>query len=322
MINHKNQSPTMLLILDGFGYRKDEKGNAVANANMPYWDNLLKTYPNVLLNASGTAVGLVPGYMGNSEVGHTCMGSGRIIKTSLVKFNEAIKNNSFFKSETLIKHFTELKSNNKSLHLMGLLSDAGVHSHKFHLYAIIKLAQQIGIKNVFIHAFLDGRDTPAKSAPTHLSKLDGFCKTLNYGKIATIHGRFYAMDRDQNWNRTQKTYNTLTSKQIAEQQTWQTVLKSFYNKNITDEFIEPTQLIPNATIKNNDGIFFFNYRPDRARQLTESFINPDFNHFPVKNLNSTNNTLAFFISTTRYKDEFAKFNKHFIIFGITTSLTL
>lgn len=308
MINVEKNKPTMLLILDGFGYRKEKNGNAVAHAHMPIWNNLLKIYPNILLNASGTAVGLLPGYMGNSEVGHTCIGSGRIIKTSLVKFHEAIEDGSFFKNKMLINNFEKLIKNKKNLHLMGLLSDAGVHSHEFHLYAIIKLAKQVGVKNVFIHAFLDGRDTPPKSAPIYLEKLEKFCKTIKCGKIATIHGRFYAMDRDQNWDRTEKSYNILTTEKIKTEQTWQNVLTNFYDKNITDEFIEPTQLIPNTTIKEGDGIFLFNFRPDRARQLTESFINPNFNHFPVKKLNSTDHTLSFFVSTTRYKDEFKKFN--------------
>ena len=186
--------------------------------------------PNLLLNASGKAVGLLDGYMGNSEVGHTCMGSGRIVKTSLAKFHEAIENKSFFKNELLIKNFENLKKENKALHLMGLLSDAGVHSHQFHLYVLIQLAKQIGLRKIFIHAFLDGRDTPAKSAAIYLEKLENLCKKLNCGKIATLHGRFYAMDRDNNWDRTQKTYNVLTEKQNIPEKTWQQILQGSYKK--------------------------------------------------------------------------------------------
>ena len=308
MIQKENGTPTMLLILDGFGYRKEKGGNAIVAANMPNWQNLVKNYPNLLLKASGKAVGLLEGYMGNSEVGHTCMGSGRIVKTVLVKFHEAIENKTFFKNKLLIKNFEILKKESKSLHLMGLLSDAGVHSHQSHLYALIHLAKQVGLQKVFIHAFLDGRDTPAKSASIFLEKLENLCEKLNCGKIATLSGRFYAMDRDNNWDRTQVCYNILTKKQNNPEQTWQQVLQNSYKNNITDEFLEPIQLIKNGTIQKNDGVFFFNFRLDRARQLTESFINPEFNHFPVKNLNPTNNTLSFFITTTRYKKEFQKFS--------------
>ena len=321
----KNYSPTMLIILDGFGYRKNADGNAIKAANMPNWKEWLKVYPNCLLKASGEAVGLLPGYMGNSEVGHTCMGSGRIVKTTLAKFHEAINNKSFFKNELLLKNFEKLKKENKTLHLMGLLSDAGVHSHECHLHAFIQLASMVGLKKVFIHAFLDGRDTPPKSAATYLQRLDDICKKFNCGTLTTMHGRFYAMDRDNNWDRTKVSYEILTARQDPSTElrangrvnlstaknlknvTWQQALEDSYAKNITDEFFYPIQLHQDGIIQKEDGVVFFNFRPDRARQLTESFINPEFKEFKTKDLNSTTNTLTFFITTTRYKKEFEKF---------------
>jgi len=301
-------SPTMLIILDGFGYREESDGNAVKAATMPNWNKWLKIYPNYLLKASGEAVGLLPGYMGNSEVGHTCMGSGRIIKTTFTKFQENINNKSLFKNKMLLQNFENLKKENKTLHLIGLLSDAGVHSHEYHLHAFIELASIVGLEKVFIHAFLDGRDTPSKSAAIYLQKLDNICKKFNCAKLVTMHGRFYAMDRDNNWDRTEVSYKILCNQQQNFQNiTWQQALKNSYTKDITDEFFFPIQLQQDSIIQKRDGIVFFNFRPDRSRQLTESFINPEFKEFKTKNLNSTTGTLAFFITTTKYKKEFEKF---------------
>ncbi len=304
------ETPTMLLILDGFGYSKEKFGNAIAHAKMPNWNKWLKEYPNRLIHASGEFVGLPPGCIGNSEVGHTNMGSGRIVKTALVKFNEIIENGSIFQNKLLIDHFNMLKEEDKALHLMGLLSDAGVHSHIKNLFALIELAKRLDLKKVSIHAFLDGRDTPAESATKYLEQLQEICTKNNY-KIASLHGRFYAMDRDNNWDRIEKSYNVLCDIHQPEDKndlTWQEVLQKSYEQNITDEFIEPILLCKDSYIKASDGVLFFNYRPDRAMQLTECFINPNFDHFKVKDLNSTDGTLSFFISTTRYKKEFKEFN--------------
>ncbi|MFC1894744.1 2,3-bisphosphoglycerate-independent phosphoglycerate mutase [Candidatus Dependentiae bacterium] len=301
--------PTMLIILDGFGYNPKKENNAVATANMPNFKKWLTIYPNCLLNASGKAVGLPSGYMGNSEVGHSTIGSGRITETILSKFNQTIENKSFFDNKLLIKKFEYLKNHNKNLHLMGLLSDSGVHSHQSHLFALIELAHKLRLKKVFVHAFLDGRDTPPKSALNYLSKLDTIFKKFNCGKLATLHGRFYAMDRDKNWNRTQISYNTLCNKQYNFVNiSWEKALQKSYTQNITDEFLEPIKLDQAGTIQKNDGVLFFNFRPDRANQLTECFINPKFNHFLVKDLNTTDKTLSFFITTTRYKKDFINFN--------------
>lgn len=345
--------PTMLIILDGFGISKHKKGNAVLAAKMPTWKNLLTHYPHTTLKASGTAVGLLPGYIGNSEVGHTTLGTGRIVETTLKKFDEAIENKSIFKNKTLLNNLKKIKPNN-ALHLIGLLSDGGVHSHEKHLYTLIKLAKKLKIKNVFIHPILDGRDVPPKSAAKYLKRLDKVCRDLKCGKIATIHGRFYAMDRDNNWDRTKISYDilcdphpsihpssleastdtqgervprneTITDRQVprfmytarpeyfAKQNVskgavFQEALKNSYTQDITDEFFYPIRLIEDGKIKKSDGVIFFNFRPDRARQLTESFINPSFKHFKTQSLN-----LKFFTTTTRYKDEFKKF-KNDILF--------
>ena len=301
MLKSNNLKPTMLIILDGFGISKQKKGNAIMAAKMPTWNQLLKNYPHTTLKASGTSVGLLPGYIGNSEVEHTTIGAGKIVKTVLKKFHESIDNGTIFQNKILLNNLKKIKKDN-ALHLIGLLSDGGVHSHEKHLYALLKLAKKLKIKNVFIHPFLDGRDVAPKSAAKYLKRLDKICKELKCGQIATIHGRFYAMDRDNNWDRTKISYNILTKqKEKIEFSSWKEALKNSYAKNITDEFFYPTRLLENGFIKKNDGIIFFNFRPDRARQLTESFIDPNFKHFKTQKLN-----LKFFITTTRYKEEFKK----------------
>lgn len=307
MAHLRGFSPTMLVIIDGFGHKDASNGNAVALARMPTWDHLLQKYPNTLLEASGEAVGLPPGYMGNSEVGHTCIGAGRIVKTFLAKCNASIDDKSFFSNNTLIEAFTNIKKNNKSLHLMGLLSDAGIHSHEKHLYALLTLAKQIDLPKVFIHPFLDGRDTPPKSAVSYLKKLESFCENLGCGTIATIHGRLYAMDRDKNWNRTKLTYDTLTKTSPIKFHNWEEALEDYYGEKVTDEFIPPTSLTKKAPISAGDGIVFFNFRPDRAKQLTEAFINPKFNSFNVSQKN-----LCCFVSMVQYDASFLHYNNQVI----------
>jgi len=302
MIDSKRTSPTMLLILDGFGYRKDSEGNAVAHANMPNWKFLQENYTYTYLHAAGKYVGLPEGYAGNSEVGHLCIGAGRIIKTTFSKINELIDSGKFFKNEMLIENFKKLAQAEKSLHLMGLLSDAGVHSHEDHLYAFIDLAKQEGIKNIFVHAFLDGRDTPPRSAKKYLKKLDDFLTNNGVGKIASLHGRFYAMDRDGNWDRTKKSYDVICGIDKSNiSHSWEEIIDESYEKDVTDEFVEPTLINENGAVQDGDGIVFFNFRPDRARQLTESFINPNFDKFTTKN------NLSFFISPIIYDEKFMKF---------------
>ncbi|MCK4517961.1 phosphoglycerate mutase (2,3-diphosphoglycerate-independent), partial [Candidatus Babeliales bacterium] len=285
MIQTEKKAPTMLLILDGFGYRREKDGNAIANAKMPTWHSLVQRYPHTLLMASGRAVGLPDGYMGNSEVGHLCMGAGRIVPTILSRFNDAIDDGSFFSNKIILEKLTQLKNENKPLHLIGLLSDAGVHSHTKHLFVIIEIAKKVGLKSIFIHVILDGRDTPPKSAKKYLQELENYCEEQKVGKIASIHGRFYAMDRDENWKRTEKSYNVLTgdkpgSGKPGSDVTWQEVLDQSYRQEITDEFVEPVLLDGGKTIRQDDGVFFFNFRSDRARQLTQCFINSARAKFP------------------------------------------
>ena len=296
--------PIALVILDGFGYKKESHGNAIAHAHMPFWRYLCSHYPVTLLYASGAAVGLPDGFMGNSEVGHLTLGAGRVIPSILKKFHDAIDDNSIASHPVLLKNFAALKKSGGSLHLMGLLSDAGVHAHTKHLMALCALAQKQGITKIYIHAFLDGRDTPPQSAVIYLEALQAFIdKHCPQAVIASLHGRFYAMDRDKNWDRTQKSYAVLCdqTKQIS-RLSWQEALQDAYASGATDEFVVPILLDPDGIIKPGDGVVFYNFRPDRAMQLTEAFIYPHFSHF--KNNMYVGNAISFFTTTTRYKEEF------------------
>jgi 2,3-bisphosphoglycerate-independent phosphoglycerate mutase len=327
MNNINRNPPVMLVILDGFGHSSKSPGNAVAHAKMPFWKWLTQNYPHTLLHAAGEHVGLPEGYIGNSEVGHLTIGSGRIVESVLKKFHDEIISNKFFENKILISNFSKLKQPNtnqpdsvsshtdKALHLIGLLSDGGVHSHESHLYACLKLAKNLGLKNVFIHVILDGRDVAPKSAAIYLNRLEAECKQLGCGQIASISGRFYAMDRDNNWDRTRQFYDMLVGENPSNNTTpqpWQTVLSKEYSNIRTDEFVTPTLINPDGFIKPGDGVVFFNFRPDRAKQITESFINPDFDKFKVSNLCSTNHTLAFFITPTRYSEGFAKYSNEIL----------
>jgi 2,3-bisphosphoglycerate-independent phosphoglycerate mutase len=289
------KKPTVLVILDGFGYRKEKKFNAIAQARTPHIDFWMEHFPTTLLRASGTAVGLLDNMIGNSEVGHLTIGCGRIIEQPLTIIHHAIENKSIFSHPLLLEKFALLKHKNEPLHIMGLLSDAGIHSHVELLYALLKMAVEHGLTKIYVHAFLDGRDTPPKSAAIYLSQLDTILHTLGHGIIATMQGRFYAMDRDKNWDRTEKSYKVLTEKQQITKQDWQEVLSQAYQHNITDEFVPPTQLDPQGIIESGAGVIFFNIRPDRARQLTAAFVDPHFNHFPIRKIN-----LTFFITPVGY----------------------
>lgn len=313
----------MLVVLDGFGYRKERSGNAIAQAKMPFWNALCSTHRSSLLKASGPDVGLLPGYVGNSEVGHLTLGAGRVVPSILALFNKALDDKTFFQNKMLTEKFLSLKASGKALHLMGLLSDAGVHSHTYHLQGLLQLAHQLGLEKVYIHAFLDGRDTPPFSAKKYLSWLEDFCHQLGCGTIASIHGRFYAMDRDNNWDRIQKSYDLLCGMQhLTEKKvSWQEAVDKAYHSGMSDEFMLPELLNPDGVIQPGDGIVFFNVRPDRAQQLTESFINPLFKHFKNR-YNTGNQQLAFFVTTTRYKKNFAAFNNDILFQNITVKNTL
>ncbi len=293
------KSPTALVILDGFGYSTKTQYNAIYHAFTPHFDEWFAHYPHAILQAAGSAVGLLPGYIGNSEVGHMTIGAGRVIDQPIKIIHEAIKNGSFFKNKALIENLKKLAQNGKTLHIMGLLSDAGVHSQIEMLFALLKAAKEHGVRHIVVHAFLDGRDVPPKSAKKYLEELDK--KLKKYGAVlGSVSGRFYAMDRDNNWNRIEKTYRTLTEHQKINFTNWPDVLKHYYAKNITDEFIPPTQLSKNTLIKNGDGIIFFNFRPDRARELTQCFVDPHFNHFKINHID-----LAFFITPVSYAKNLA-----------------
>jgi 2,3-bisphosphoglycerate-independent phosphoglycerate mutase len=277
--------PLMLIINDGWGYRESEEGNAVLAARTPNLDRLVKEYPWCILEASGKAVGLPKGMMGNSEVGHLTIGAGRILYQDLTRINNSIKKGDFFKNPVFLNAISKVKANNSSLHFMGLASFGGIHSCMNHLYALIKLAQEQGLKNVYIHAFLDGRDEPPKSALGDIKKLDVFLKKHGNPKIATIAGRYYAMDRDKRWDRTKLAYDALTEGAAPYKAPYaETAVSEAYTRGKTDEFVKPTIITgsegkPIATIQDNDSVIFFNFRPDRARQLTWAFVKEDFEGF-------------------------------------------
>jgi 2,3-bisphosphoglycerate-independent phosphoglycerate mutase len=302
----KSMYPVALVILDGFGYSTDKKHNAIAQAHMPNFNEWWQQYPHSIIQAAGTAVGLPDNVMGNSEVGHLTIGSGRIIKQPMMLWLESIEDGSFAHNKTLCTGFEELKQIGGALHIMGLLSDAGVHAHEKTLYASIAAAVDVGIKKIIIHPFLDGRDVAPQSAYEYLERLSQCIKPYNDGNnnkchvfIGSIHGRFYAMDRDNNWERIEKSYRVVTEKQDEPYESWERVLESNYAQNITDEFIIPMQLDPDGIVHNGDGILFCNVRPDRARELTRCFMQPylteQFTQFPLKPLN-----LTFFMTPVVY----------------------
>jgi 2,3-bisphosphoglycerate-independent phosphoglycerate mutase len=277
--------PLMLIILDGWGYRDAREGNAILAARTPNLDHLTKEYPWCFLEASGEAVGLPEGQMGNSEVGHLNIGAGRIVYQDLTRINLSIRKGGFFKNPAFLNAISNAKANDSSLHLMGLVSYGGVHSYMTHIYALVKLAQEKGLKKVYIHAFLDGRDVPPKAALKDIKELDAFCKENGSAKIATISGRYYAMDRDTRWDRTKLAYDALTNG-VAPYKAPdpETAVSEAYNRGETDEFVKPTVITdpegkPEAVIQDKDSVIFFNFRPDRARQLTWAFVNKDFESF-------------------------------------------
>lgn len=278
-----NNKPVALIILDGWGIGKDYEGNAILKAKTPNYKMLLENYPSTKLEASGLSVGLPEGQMGNSEVGHLNIGAGRIIYQEFTRISKAIENGEFFEKQEFIKAVENAKKNNSSLHLMGLLSDGGVHSHNTHLYALLELAQKYGLKDVYIHCFLDGRDVPPKSAKKYIEELENKLSELGVGKIATVSGRYYAMDRDKRWDRTKKAYDAMVLGKGREASTPIEAINKSYDEDITDEFVIPTVIIkdgsPVKVVEDNDSIIFFNFRPDRARQITRAFVDNDFDGF-------------------------------------------
>ena len=277
------KKPYVLLIMDGFGLNDNPKANAVAQANTPVLDGLVKQYPFVKGAASGLAVGLPDGQMGNSEVGHMNMGAGRIVYQELTRITKSIEDGDFFKNEELVGAFENAKKNGKSVHLWGLLSDGGVHSHNTHLYALLEMAKRQGVENVYVHCFLDGRDTSPTAGKDYIAELEEKMKEIGVGKIATISGRYYAMDRDNRWDRIEKAYRALTKGEGNEAASAKEAIEASYAADKTDEFVIPCVIKENgkpvATVQDGDSVIFFNFRPDRAREMTRVFCADEFDGF-------------------------------------------
>lgn len=304
-MNNKRPKPITLIILDGWGYREEREANAIALAHTPHWDHLWKTYPHTLISGSGRCVGLPDGQMGNSEVGHLNMGAGRIVEQDLTRINTAITDKSFFKNTVLTNAMKIAKSSHRAVHVMGLLSDGGVHSHESHTHALIELAAKLNINDLYLHLFLDGRDTPPKSAMDYLSRLEAQCDRYKTGKIASLIGRYYAMDRDKRWDRVEKAYNLIINSTAAfEAPSAIEALTLAYARGETDEFVQPTRIVnddtPAVKVEEGDIIIFMNFRADRARELTSAFINPDFNGFYRQHWPS----LGAFVCLTEYDEMF------------------
>lgn len=298
----KLQTPIALVILDGWGVGKsDDPYNAIVKGYTPNMTEFAKSYPTTTLRCSGEAVGLPDGQMGNSEVGHLNIGSGRVVYQELTRITKSIKDGDFFKNPVFLKVMEQTRKNSGALHLMGLLSDGGVHSHLSHLLALIDLAKRQGLTKVYIHAFLDGRDVPPSSAAEFLTTLEEHLAKVGIGSIATITGRYYAMDRDKRWERTQAAYDAIVSRKGFTEKTAFKALQAAYDRGETDEFVKPTVIAcPSCGVKESDGILFFNFRPDRARQLTEVFTQPDFTGFK----RTTGYVPVHFASMTQYDGHF------------------
>ncbi|AEV67827.1 2,3-bisphosphoglycerate-independent phosphoglycerate mutase [Acetivibrio clariflavus] len=283
----------VLVILDGYGINPKTEGNAIAAANKPNMDRLMKEFPNTIVRTSGMDVGLPHGQMGNSEVGHTNIGAGRIVYQELTRITKSIEDGDFFEKKEFLDAIDNCKKNNSKLHLFGLVSDGGVHSHNTHLYALVELAKRQGLKDVYIHCFFDGRDVPPDSAKGYVEELEAKLKEIGVGKIASVMGRYYAMDRDNRWERVQLAYDAMVLGKGLEASNAGEAVAASYAREEYDEFVKPTVIKENgkpvATIGENDSIIFFNFRPDRAREITRTFIEEDFSgfkrekgYFPVK----------------------------------------
>lgn len=290
------KKPLVLIIMDGFGITKNISESAITKETAHYLNNFFLKFPTTFLNASGEDVGLPKGQMGNSEVGHMSIGAGRVVYQDLTRITKSIKNGSFYKNIALRNAILAAKKNKKSIHIMGLLSDGGVHSHIEHLFALLKMAKKLDVSKVYIHAFLDGRDTSPTSGENFIKECEDKIKELGIGKIATVMGRYYAMDRDNRWNRTKKAYDALVNGVgISELEPIEAIKKAYKN-GITDEFLEPIIFEKNAAINSGDTVIFFNFRPDRARQITRALVDEHFDGFiRTKKLENMN-----FVCMTEY----------------------
>lgn len=295
------RKPMMLMILDGFGINDNEKANAVKLANTPNIDKLMKTWSTTEIYTSGLKVGLPDGQMGNSEVGHTNIGAGRIVYQDLTRITKSIEDGDFFSIKEITGAIENCKKNHSKLHIMGLLSDGGVHSHIRHLVALLEVAKRKDFDDVYVHCFLDGRDTPPASGESYISQLEEKMKEKEVGKIASISGRFYSMDRDKRWERVEKAYDALVKGEGEKATSAISAIESSYQQEVFDEFVLPTVICnsnndPVATIQDKDSVIFFNYRPDRAREITRSLVDPEFDGFATKPLD------LYYVCFTQYDE--------------------
>lgn len=282
------RGPLALIVLDGFGYRAEREGNAIALAEMPHYRELTESYPHTLIQASGECVGLPPGVMGNSNVGHLCLGAGRVLRTDVERINYEITTGQFNNNLALSAAIDNAVKHDRALHLMGLLSDGLVHSSQEHAYALLRLAKEREVRQLFVHCFLDGRDTPPSSAEKYVAALQDKLNEIGIGEIATLVGRYYAMDRDKRWERTERAFNLLVNGEGLRTSHPLTAIRQSYEHGVTDEFVEPILVTresgaPVATIEDGDSVIFFNFRADRARQITSALAVPGFDAFPVTN---------------------------------------
>ncbi len=300
-MEEKMKKPVMLMILDGYGLSEHVEGNAVKAALKPNLDKLVREYPSSVIEASGMSVGLPEGQMGNSEVGHLNIGAGRIVYQSLTRITKSIKDGDFFENKALNEAVDNALKSNSSLHLMGLLSPGGVHSHTEHVKGLLKLCKLKGLERVYLHAFLDGRDVPPASAKEYIEEMEAYMKKIGVGRIATISGRYYAMDRDNRWERVKLAYEALVNGKGERAGSAVEALENSYAKEVTDEFVLPTVIaeegMPAATIKSGDSVIFFNFRPDRARELTRAINDKVFSGFERENLDLVFVTMTEYDST-------------------------
>ncbi len=289
------KSPVMLIILDGWGIGKDYPGNAVSLANTPVFDRLVRENPTTSLEASGLAVGLPEGQMGNSEVGHLNIGSGRIVYQELTKIGKSIEDGDFFEKEEFLQAIGHARKNKGKIHLLGLVSDGGVHSHNSHLYALLELCKKENFSNVYVHVILDGRDVPPTIGKEHVRELEEKIKFIGVGKIASVSGRYYSMDRDQRWERTELAYRAMVDGEGVQSQDPIDAIAKSYEEGVNDEFILPTVIDEEGCVEEGDSLIFFNFRPDRARQLTRAFVDKDFKGFKRERIEN-----LFFVTMTQY----------------------
>ena len=275
--------PLVLCILDGFGHNPDSYGNAVAAAKKPNLDRLFASCPHTLIGASGMDVGLPDGHMGNSDVGHTNIGAGRIVYQELTRITKSIEDGDFFENEALVEAMKNAAADGRALHLMGLLSDGGVHSHITHLYGLLEMAKRCGVKEVNVHCFMDGRDVPPTSGKEYIEQLEAKMAEIGIGRIASVMGRYYAMDRDNRWDRVEKAYAAMVYGEGNKADSAVKAMEDSYAAEVTDEFVVPTVIAGGGRIKAGDSVIFFNFRPDRAREITRTLVDPDFTGFERKN---------------------------------------